>query len=148
MSGNPETVQGAGGRGEPALRRVGNDKPAGSAAEIGRSTRWRGRSVAAGVAGSVIASLCCLPTAAALALGLGLGTAATLTELLAYQRLFQFAGMAFAGVTTWLMLRRRGGACGLSETHRERLPVLVMGSFAASFAILNLLIIPFLERAS
>lgn len=148
MSGNSAAIQGEGGRGEVALGGNENDKTTGSAAEIGRSTRWQGRSVEAGVTGSIIASFCCLPTAAAIALGLGLGTVATLSELLAYQRLFQIAGLAFAGVTTWLMLRRKGGACSLSKTHRERLPVLVMGSFAASFAILNLLIIPLLERAS
>lgn len=148
MSGNSESVQDAGERGEPAFRRNGNDNTAGSAEEIGRSTRWQGRSVAAGVAGSIIASFCCLPAAAAIALGLGLGTVATLSELLAYQRLFQFAGLAFAGVTAWLMLRRKSGACSLSETHREQLLVLIMGSFAGSFAMLNLVVIPLLERAS
>lgn len=112
----------------------------------GRPKAWQGRS-AAGIAGSVIASLCCLPAAAAAALGLGLGTVAGLSQLLEYQRFFQVGGLAFAGLTVWRMLRKSSGACDLSERHRERLPLLVMGSFALSFLVLNVVVIPLLERA-
>lgn len=115
----------------------------------GAPNRWQARPVAAaGIAGSVIASLCCLPAAAAVALGLGLGTVAGLSQLLEYQRFFQVGGLAFAGLTVWRMLRRRGGACSLSESHRQRLPLLVLGSFAVSFAVLNVLVIPLIERSS
>ncbi len=134
--------------GEECGLEIGMEEAAGRLANASRSAGWQGRSAAAGVVGSVIASLCCLPTAAALALGLGLGTVATLGELLAYQRLFQVAGLAFAGLTVWRMLRENSGVCGLSEYHRQRLPLLVMGSFAVSFAVLNVIVIPLLERAS
>ena len=88
--------------------------------------RWHVRTVGAGVAGSVIASLCCLPMATALALGFGLGTVATLGQLLAYQRLFQVAGLAFAGAATWWILRRSRANCALSEGERGRVPLLVL----------------------
>lgn len=110
-----------------------------------RPRAWRGRSAAAGIAGSVIASLCCLPAAAAIALGLGLGTVAGLSQLLAYQRFFQVGGLAFAGLAVWWLTRRRGASCYLAGHERERVPLLVLGAFALSFAILNIGVIPMLE---
>ncbi|MBI4496894.1 MAG: hypothetical protein HY689_03205 [Chloroflexi bacterium] len=107
---------------------------------------WQRQSLAAGIAGSVVASFCCLPTATAIALGLSLGTVARLSQLLAYQRLFQVAGLALAGVAVWWLLRRSQASCTLSPQERERVPLLVFGAFTASFVILNLVVIRFLEH--
>lgn len=123
-------------------------QPAGNKEAAGHRRWWRGRSVAAGVTGSVVASLCCLPAAAGIGLGLSLGTVATLSQLLAYQRFFQVGGFAFAGLVVWKMLSRRGSACSLSVRERERVTLLVLGSFAVGFAVLNVLLIPLLERAA
>ncbi|MBI4318605.1 MAG: hypothetical protein HY675_08950 [Chloroflexi bacterium] len=109
-------------------------------------SHWKGRTIASGITGSVIASFCCLPTALAIALGLSLSTAATLSQLLAYQRAFQLAGLVFAGLATWWILRRSRSTCGLSARQRERVPLFVLGAFAAGFATLNVAVIPLLER--
>lgn len=113
----------------------------------GTTTRaWPGRSVAAGIGASVVASLCCLPLAFALALGLGLGTAATLGRLLAFQHLFQVAGLTLAGLAIWRIGRCNGAACQLPARERERVPLYVFGAFALGFLALNLGLIPFVER--
>lgn len=127
------------------LAALTDDPP--TAAAGGTTTRdWPGRSVAAGVGASVVASLCCLPAAAALALGLGLGTAATLGRLLAFQRLFQLAGLALAVLAARWIAGRRGASCRLSPRERERVPLYVFGAFALGFLTLNLGLIPLLER--
>ncbi len=107
---------------------------------------WRVRSFAAGVVGSIVASFCCLPAATAIALGLSFGTVATLGQLLAYQRLFQLAGMAIAGVSIWWVLKRSRAECSLSVHEQDRVPYYVFGAFATSFLFLNLVVIPVLER--
>ena len=109
---------------------------------------WQGGSIAAGVLGSVLASLCCLPTAVAIALGLGLSAVPVLGQLLAYQRLFQIAGLAFAGIAVWWILRRSRATCGLAERERrrDRVPLYVFGAFAAGFVVLNVAVIPLLEQ--
>ncbi|MBI2954141.1 MAG: hypothetical protein HYY30_07495 [Chloroflexi bacterium] len=112
----------------------------------GKGRGWQGKTVAAGITGSVIASFCCLPTALAIALGLSLSTAATLSQLLAYQRAFQVAGLVFAGLATWWMLRRSRSTCSPSERQLERVPLFVFGAFAVGFLILNVFVIPLLER--
>lgn len=107
---------------------------------------WRGRTLAAGVIGAIVASFCCLPMATAIALGVSLNTIATLSQLLAYQRFFQLGGVALAGLAVWWTLRRSCASCSLSEAERERVPVYIFGAFAAGFAVLNLMVIPLLEQ--
>lgn len=86
--------------------------------------------------------------AVAIALGLSLSTVATFGQLLAYQRLFQLAGLAFVGVAFWWIMGRGGASCNVAErAHmRDRVPLYVFGAFAIGFAILNLVVIPLLER--
>jgi hypothetical protein len=72
---------------------------------------WLGRALGAGLLGALITSSCCLPAAVAIALGLSLGTIATLEHLLAYQRLFQAAGMATARFASWWAPRRCRATC-------------------------------------
>ncbi|TAK35588.1 MAG: hypothetical protein EPO21_05635 [Chloroflexota bacterium] len=114
----------------------------------GEAGHWRGRSIGAGVVGSVVASFCCLPTAVAIALGLSLGTGTALSQLLAYQRLFQVAGLTFAGIAVWWILRRSRATCNPAqrERHADRVPLYVFGAFGVGFAVLNLVVIPLLER--
>ena len=110
---------------------------------------WPRQSLAAGVVGSVVASFCCLPLATALALGLSLGTIATLGRLLAYQRLFELAGVLGTALAGWWIHRRSRMACGAcwrDARERARLPLYVCGAFALGFAALNLGLIPLLEH--
>lgn len=107
---------------------------------------WRARSVGAGLGGATLATLCCLPQAAAIALGLSLSTAASLGGLLAYQRAFQAAGVGLALVAIWAILRRSRIVCPLPPEERQRVPTLVLVTFAVSFVALNLAVIPFLEQ--
>ncbi len=115
---------------------------------ISRIKPWHGRSILSGIAGSVIASACCLPAATAIALGLGLSTVASVGQLLAYQRLFQIAGLAFGGIAVWWIGRRSGTSCSIAERAqmRDRVLLYVFGAFAVGFAFLNLVVIPLLER--
>lgn len=95
-----------------------------------------------------MASFCCLPAAVAVALGLGLGTVAALGGLLAYQRLFQIAGFALSGLAAWSLSNRNCTECNRTERGRpgEGVAVYVLGAFAVSFLILNVVIIPLLEH--
>ncbi|MBM3924863.1 MAG: hypothetical protein FJ320_02595 [SAR202 cluster bacterium] len=97
--------------------------------------------------GAVVASLCCLPGAAAVAIGTSAGTAASLYRLQDYQRLAQIVGLAIAGIwILWLVSRSRK-ACSIEgyAANRQRVPLLVLVSFTGIFAVLNLLVIPLLE---
>ncbi|MBI4493569.1 MAG: hypothetical protein HY690_12335 [Chloroflexi bacterium] len=114
--------------------------------EAGAHQAWQGRAVGAGVLGSVVASLCCLPSAVAIALGLSLGTAAALSQLLAYQRLFQLAGVAVALFAAWWLSHRRRTTCTVSASERDRVSLYVLGAFTTGFALLNLVVIPLLEQ--
>lgn len=97
--------------------------------------------------GALLASLCCLPGAVALAVGASLGTAASLYRLQHYQVLFQVAGFAGALGWSWWLLRRSKRRCLLAEHERNktRVPLFVLGSFAVAFVVLNVLVIPWLE---
>ena len=124
------------------------DRAVSTRSQAGDIGRWQSRSIAAGVIGSVVASACCLPAAVAISLGLGLGTATALSGLLAYQRLFQVAGLAVAGLAVWWILRRSRMTCSLAERqpNQERVLLYVLGAFTAGFIILNVVVIPLLER--
>lgn len=63
-------------------------------------------SVGAGALGAFVATICCIPSAAAAAIGLSLGTAVTLGNLLAYRPWFVAAGLGVSGAVLWLGLRR------------------------------------------
>ena len=110
------------------------------------SGSWRRQNLVAGVTGSIVASFCCLPAAAAVALGLSLSTVATLSQLLAYQRPFQLAGLALVGLAVWWTLGRSQASCSLSKAERERVPSYAFGAFAVSFVVLNIMVIPLLEH--
>ncbi len=107
-----------------------------------------GRSLAGGVLGSIVASFCCLPSAVAIALGAGLGTVTELQRLLDFQRYFQLAGLALALLAgLWIARRRASCNVGDSGRRRDRALTYVFASFALSFLVLNLLLIPLLEHA-
>jgi hypothetical protein len=94
-----------------------------------------------GLIGGLLASLCCLPPALALALGFGGST--FLVSLGAYQTEFHVAGLALTGVALWWSLRRRTHAC---RVKRSRLPflALALGTFVASYLTLIYVVTPFL----
>lgn len=96
---------------------------------------WPGRALAAGLLGAPITSSCCLPMAVAIALGLSLGTIATLEQLLAYQHLFQAAGMAFAGFAAWWALGRCRVTCS-RQGQARRASLDVVGAVLVGCAVL------------
>ncbi len=107
---------------------------------------WRGQALAAGLLGSLIASLCCLPVAAALALGVGPGTAATFGRLLAFQAAFLVAGSLLAGLAAWRIAGRGGTARALYPTRRAGGPLVVFAAFIVGYALVTRAFIPFLEH--
>ena len=107
---------------------------------------WRGQALAAGLLGSLVASLCCLPTATALALGFGLGTAATLARLLAFQPAFLVAGFLLAGLGAWRIAGRGGAVCALSPHRRAVAPLVVFAAFIVGYVLVNRALFPFLEQ--
>jgi len=94
-----------------------------------------------GVVGGLLASLCCLPPA--LALALGFGGSAFFVSLGAYQTEFRAGGLVITGLATWWALRRRARACGV---HRNPVPFLVLSlaSFLAASLALTYVVTPFL----
>ncbi|MGH2532627.1 MAG: hypothetical protein ACRDJW_10005 [Thermomicrobiales bacterium] len=97
--------------------------------------------VGSGFVGGLLASLCCLPPALALALGLGGST--FLVSLGAYQTEFRAAGLVLTGLAVWWTLRRRARAC---RTHPNPIPFLLLslGSFVAAYLVLTYVVTPFL----
>jgi len=87
----------------------------------GHDQSWRGQALSAGLLGSLIAILCCLP-AAIRALGIGLGTVATRARLLAFQPAFLVAGFLLAGFAAWRIAGRGGAVCALSPHRRASSP--------------------------
>jgi len=122
---------------------LATDKPAGL-----KQSRFTVKALVGGVGGAVLASLCCLPGAVALAVGAGVGTAASLFRLQDYQRLFQVAGLALALGWSWWLIRRSRRTCSVADHGRNRnaVPMLALGGFAVAFGVFNLLLIPWLER--
>lgn len=102
-----------------------------------------GGTVVSGLVGGLLASLCCLPPALALALGLGGST--FLISLGARQTEFQLAGLVVTGLVAWWILKRRAKAC---RVDRNPLPFLLLavGSFAAAYLALAYLVTPFLYQ--
>jgi hypothetical protein len=96
-----------------------------------------------GLLGGLLASLCCLPPA--LALALGFGGSAFLVSLGAYQNEFHLAGLALTGLVAWWVLRRQGKAC---RVDRNPLPFLILavGTFAGSYLILTYVVTPWLYQ--
>jgi len=110
----------------------------------GPDQSWRGQALAAGLLGSLVASLCCLPAAAAL--GLGLGTAATRARLLAFQPAFLVVGSLLAGLAAWRIAGRDGAVCALSPRRRVVAPLVVFAAFIVGYVLVNRAFIPFLEQ--
>lgn len=105
-------------------------------------------SLIGGAGGAVLASLCCIPGAVAIAVGASVGMAASLFRLQDFQLLFQLAGVALALGWSWWLVRHSRKKCTLEEhqRNRSRVPILALSGFAAFFLFLNLAVIPWLER--
>jgi hypothetical protein len=99
------------------------------------------RGLGSGLMGGLLASLCCLPPALALALGLGGST--FLVSLGAYQTEFRMAGLIVTGLVGWWVLRRHARSCG---TRPRMIPFLflALGMFVASYLVLTYVAVPFL----
>lgn len=112
----------------------------------GHDQSWRGQALAAGLLRSLVASLCCLPAAAALALGLGLVTAATRARLLAFQPAFLVVGFLLAGLAAWRIAGRGDAVCALSPRRRVVAPLVVFAAFIVGYVLVHRAFIPFLEQ--
>lgn len=97
-----------------------------------------------GAIGGLIASLCCALPAAVIAAGLSGGVAATLTGFGQFRPFTLTAGLAFIGVASWFSLRR-SRACCTPEEYKNRqviVPVTMLISFAAVYALITYLVVP------
>ncbi len=92
----------------------------------------------------VISSLCCVP--AALAFGLGLGGSSALVGLTQYRPFFVAAGVAFALLTVVWSLRRSRRCCSPARFRRDLvlIPAIVLGTFGASYLLINYVVLPWL----
>lgn len=99
--------------------------------------------LASGLLGGLLASLCCLPPALALAMGLGGST--FLISLGAHQTEFRLAGLGLTGLVALWVLKRQAKAC---RVDRNPLPFLVLavGTFVGSYLILTYVVTPFLYQ--
>jgi hypothetical protein len=110
--------------------RTGPGKATGAAAAGG---------LGSGLAGGLLASLCCLPPALALVLGLGGST--LLVSFGAYQTEFHVAGLVLTVVAAGCTLRRRAKGC---RVDRNPLPFLLLavGSFVGAYLTLTYVVTP------
>ncbi|MBI4337004.1 MAG: hypothetical protein HY683_04155 [Chloroflexi bacterium] len=115
---------------------------------VAKGPRLRLHSVAAGFVGAVLASLCCIPGAVAIAVGARVGTAASLFRLQDFQILFQLAGVGMALGSSWWLIHRSRKRCTIEEhqRNRSRVPMFALSGFAVVYLLLNLVVIPWLER--
>lgn len=97
------------------------------------------RGLGSGIIGGLVASLCCLPPAVALALGFGGST--FLVSLGAYEIEFHAAGLALTGLALWWALRRRARRCRLRRTPLPFV-VLALGTFVGSYLALMYVVTP------
>lgn len=97
-----------------------------------------------GLLAATVSSLCCLPIA--LAFALGLGGSAALVGLTRYRPIFVIAGLGVALVATAWSLHRSARCCSASERRRNRLliPALTLGTFGASYVVINYVLLPWL----
>jgi hypothetical protein len=107
---------------------------------VGAEIVATGRGLASGIVGGLLASLCCLPPAVALALGFG--GSAFLVSFGSYQTEFHVAGFILMGMMVWWILRR-ARACRV-DRHPLAFVALALGAFAASYLILIRVVTPWL----
>lgn len=115
---------------------------------VAKGPRPRLHGVIAGFVGAGLASLCCIPGAVAIAVGASMGTAASLFRLQDFQIPFQLAGVGTALGWSWWLIRRSRKRCTIEEHQRNRssVPMFALSGFAAFYLLLNLVVIPWLER--
>jgi hypothetical protein len=103
--------------------------------------RWH--ALTAGAAGALVATLCCLPAATAVAIGLSLGTAAALSELLIYRPLFIAAGLGISALILWRSSRGQHAACRPEQRRQIWDHAVTFGliGFAAAYVVLNQLVV-------
>lgn len=128
-------------QGLPPREPVARD--AGAAGLVGRVGALANRT-GTGLAAAAVSSLCCMP--AALAFALGLGGSATLVGLTQYRPFFFATGVVGALAATWWGLRRSRRCCSPGEHRRNRLlvPALTLGTFGASYLLINYALLPWL----
>jgi len=107
---------------------------------------FRSATVGAGAIGALIASLCCVPPAAAVALGTSLATAAALSQLLTYRPLFVAAGLGAFALVLWMSLRSATKNCPPDARKKLIDSGLTIGvlSFAVVYLVVNQLVVPML----
>jgi|GEM_PF-5952687 hypothetical protein len=119
------------------------------AEHAGRSARgdalpvWLG--LLAGMGSALVAWLCCLPAAAALALGLS--GASLLISLTAFHGLFLGLGGVGLGVALWLGLRRGMRVCawrGVSLWRGLTVPVAALVVFGVTYLFIERVVLPWL----
>lgn len=104
--------------------------------------------VGSGAIGGLIASVCCLLPAAAIAIGLAGGLAATLVGLGRFRLYGIIAGLAFVVVVSWVSLRRSRSCCTEAEYRRRQIaiPLTMLLSFGAVYALVMYLVLPMLYK--
>lgn len=100
-----------------------------------------------GILAGLVTSLCCLP--AAVAFALGLSGSSVIVGLGLYRPYFTVAGVALAVVAIWWSLRRSRRCCSAAAYRRNQfiIPVVTMGTFLASYALIRLVLLPWLYRS-
>ena len=133
---------------KPTLEDGNVTAPSGSQAQGGVKDRLL--LVGQGSVGGLISTVCCLLPAVAIAIGLSGGLAATLVSLGRFRLYVIVAGLAFVAIASWLSLRRSRSCCTAEEYKRRQIaiPLAMLASFGAVYALAMYLIIPILYRLS
>lgn len=102
-------------------------------------------SLAVGIGGAVIGSLCCALPAAAFAAGLA--GASGLVAFTRYQRVFLVVSLALVLLGSWLLARRRAACCATDSERTQALytvPLTAGLTYVAVYLAINQLLVPLL----
>jgi len=119
------------------------DRMAGRVSTAGTGWRRRGM-LGTGLIAGLVSSLCCLP--AAVAFALGVSGASFFVGLGLYRPYFVGAGVGLAALAIWWSLRRSRRCCSPAGSRRNQIliPGLTLAAFLISYALINLVLLPWL----
>ncbi len=126
---------------------IGSTSTGATKSTVGSAGGTGGFSLAAGLGGALLGSVCCLLPA--LALAVGFGGAAGLVQLGKYQPILLAVSLLLVGGLNWYSVRKRERCCTTPEQRRFLYlwPLLSVGLFLVLYLAINNLVVPWLYEA-
>lgn len=105
-------------------------------------------SIAPGILGGLLSTICCVLPASALAIGLTGGLAAAFVSLGKFRFYGLIGGLAFVAIAAWISLRRARSCCRPEEYRRRQVtvPLTMLVSFGLAYGVIMYVVVPLLYR--